>query len=72
MQQDFRNAHDGDFFGMDDAILAGFLHSHTAKAGEDRAGKALAESGDDCGAIGVSGGFAGGEEDARIGVCGYC
>jgi hypothetical protein len=41
------------------------------EAGEGGVRDAGAESGDDLGAIGIAGGFAGGEEDARIGeTCG--
>jgi len=58
VQQNFCNAHDGDIFGVDDALLADCLHLHAAEAGEDRAGDMLTKGGDDGGAVGVSGGFA--------------
>jgi len=38
-----------------------------AEAGEGGLRKATAERGDELGAVGVAGGFAGGEEDARVG-----
>jgi hypothetical protein len=65
--EDFGEAHVRDIFGADDALLAGGLHGGAAEAGEGGGGYAGAEFGDDLGAVVVAGGFAGGEEDARIG-----
>jgi hypothetical protein len=39
-----------------------------AQAGKGRTGKALGQGFDEGSAVGVAGGFAGGEEDARVGV----
>jgi hypothetical protein len=58
----------GDVFGADDALLAFRFHCSSAQAGEGGGGDATAEFSDDLGAVVVAGGFAGGEEDARIGV----
>jgi hypothetical protein len=58
----------GDVFGADDALLAFRFHRSPAEAGEGGSGNAAAEFGDDFGAVVVAGGFAGGEEDARVGV----
>jgi hypothetical protein len=66
---DLRDAHVGDVFGADDASLAGDFHLCATEAGEC-GGDAAAEFGDDLGAVVVAGGFAGGEEDARVGRCG--
>jgi hypothetical protein len=57
----------GDVFGADDALLAGGFHRGAAEAGEGGSGIAAVEFGDDLGAVMVAGGFAGGEEDARVG-----
>jgi len=38
-----------------------------AQAGEGGSGETLAQSGDEGSAVVVAGGFAGGEEDARVG-----
>ena len=65
--EDFGDAHVGDVFGADDALLAGGFHCGAAEAGEGGGGMRRAEFGDDLGAVVVAGGFAGGEEDARIG-----
>ena len=66
--EDFGEAHVGDVFGADDALLAGGFHGAAAEAGEGGGGDAAVEFGDDLGAVVVAGGFAGGEEDARVGV----
>jgi hypothetical protein len=60
----------GDVFGADDAGLAGGLHLGAAEAGEGCGGNTDAELGDDLGAVVVARGFAGGEEDARVGFGG--
>ena len=65
--EDFGDAHVGDVFGADDAVLAGGFHLLAAESGEGGVGQAVAEGGDEGRAVGVSGGFAGGEEDARVG-----
>ena len=67
MADDFGDAHVGDVFRTDDAGLAGLLHVLAAESGEGGLGKMRAEGGDEGRAVGVSGGFAGGEEDARVG-----
>jgi len=65
--EDFGDAHDGYVFGADDAGLAGLLHVRAAEAGEGGGGEALAQGGDEGGAVVVAGGFACGKEDARVG-----
>jgi hypothetical protein len=65
--EDLGDAHDGDVFGADGLVLALPGHVCAAEAGEDGAGDAFAEGGDELGAVGVAGGLAGGEEDARVG-----
>lgn len=65
--QDLRNAHNSDVFGADDALLAGSLHLLAAEPGEGRSWEVAAQGGDEVGAVGVSGGFAGRQKDARIG-----
>ena len=58
----------GDVLGADDALLAFRFHGSPAEAGEAGGGDTAAEFGDDLGAVVVAGGFAGGEEDARVGI----
>ena len=70
MAEDFGDAHDGDVFGSDDAGLAGLLHVRAAEACEGGLGQMGAQSDDEGGAVGVAGGFSGGEEDARVGLRG--
>ena len=65
MAQDLGDAHDGDVFGADDALLARSLHRAAAEAGEGGCGQMLAKVLDELGAVGLAGGLAGGEEDAR-------
>jgi hypothetical protein len=65
--EDLGDAHDGDVFGADDLLLALGEHGVAAEAGEGGGGKASAQGGDELGAVGIAGGFAGGEEDARVG-----
>jgi hypothetical protein len=57
----------GDVLGADDALLASRFHAGAAQAGEGGAGNSGLEFGDDGGAVEVTGGLAGGEEDARVG-----
>ena len=64
--EDFRHAHDGDVFGSDGALLAGGFHGGSTEAGEGGCREVLAQGGDELCAVGVSGGFAGGKEDARM------
>jgi hypothetical protein len=65
--EDLGDAHDGDVFGADGLSLALLGHLRAAEAGEGGGGKAAAERGDELGAVGVAGGLAGGEEEARVG-----
>lgn len=66
--QHLGDAHVRDIFGADDALLTGRLHLRAAETRELRVGELLPECGDDGCAVGVARGFAGGEEDARVGV----
>jgi len=70
MAEDFGDAHDGYVFCADDAGLSGALHVDAAEARKCCCWKGLAKGGDERGAVGVSGSFAGGEEDARVGFRG--
>ena len=63
---DLGDAHVGYVFGVDDAVLTRGFHLFAAEA-EKRRRKAGAEFGDELGTVVVAAGFAGGEEDARIG-----
>ena len=65
--KDFGDAHDSDVFGADGLLLAFETHFGAAETGEDGGGEMGFELGDEAGAVVVSGGFAGGEEDARVG-----
>ncbi len=49
--EDFGEAHVGDVFGTDDALLAGGFHGAAAEAGEAGSGDAAVELGDDGGAV---------------------
>jgi uncharacterized protein YdeI (YjbR/CyaY-like superfamily) len=69
MANDLGDAHVGDVFGADDAVLAGLLHLFAAKAEEGRLREAVTELADELGTVVVAAGFAGREEDARVG-CG--
>jgi hypothetical protein len=64
---DLSDAHDGHVFGADDLLLVLARHLGAAEASEGCIWEASAQGGDDLGAIGVTGGLASGEEDARIG-----
>jgi hypothetical protein len=68
--EDLGDTHDSDVFGADDLLLMLTCHLSAAETGEAGAGDAGAEGGDDLGAVGVAGGFAGREEDARVGGSG--
>jgi hypothetical protein len=68
--EDLSDTHDGDVFGADDLLLMLAGHLSAAEAAERGLGDAGAEGGDDLGAVGVAGGFAGREEDARVGGSG--
>ena len=68
--EDFGDAHVSDVFGADDAGLAGLLHVRAAEASEGGFGKVSTQGGDEGGAVGIAGGFSGGEEDARVGLRG--
>ena len=68
--EDFGDAHDGDVFGADGLLLAFGAHFGAAEAGEGGGGEAASEFGDELRAVVVAGGFAGGEEDARVGLGG--
>jgi hypothetical protein len=57
--QDFGDAHVGDVFGADDALLAGGFHGRAAQAGEGGGRYTGAEFGDDLGAVVVAGSFTG-------------
>ncbi len=65
--EDFGDAHVGDVFGADDAGLARLLHEQAAEAGEGGLREFLFQGEDDLGAVEVSGGLAGGEEEVRVG-----
>jgi hypothetical protein len=67
---DFGDAHVGDVFGADDAVLARGFHLFAAEAEGDEVRQAGAQLGDELGAVVVSAGFSGGEEDGRVGVAG--
>jgi hypothetical protein len=69
--EDLGYAHDGDVFGADDLLLMLPGHLGAAEAGEGGVWDADTESGNELRAVGVAGGFAGREENARIGeTCG--
>jgi hypothetical protein len=65
--EDFGDAHDGYVFGADGLLLAVGGHFRAAEAGEAGGGEAVFQFGDEAGAVVVARGFAGGEEDARVG-----
>jgi hypothetical protein len=65
--EDFGHAHDRYVFGTDDLLLVLAGHLGAAQASEVCVGKSSAEGSDELGAVGVTGGLAGGEEDARVG-----
>ena len=56
---DLGDAHVGDVFGADDAVLAGVVHLAAAKSEERGVGERGAEVGDDLRAIVISAGLAG-------------
>lgn len=65
--EDFGDAHDSDVFGADGLELAGGAHFRSAQAGEGGVGEPWLESSDELCAVEVARGFAGGEEDLRVG-----
>jgi hypothetical protein len=70
MAQDFGDAHVGDIFRADQALLASALHLDAAETGEVGIRQRPLEGGDQGRAVGVAGGLTGGEEDsipARVG-----
>jgi len=67
---DLGDAHVGDVFGANDALLTCGLHLAAAEAEEGGAGEAVGELRDDLCAVVIAGGFAGGEEDGRVGAGG--
>ncbi len=67
MAEDFGDAHDRYIFGADGLELAGCTHFGSAKAGEGGMGERGLEGADELRAVEVAGGFAGGEEDLRVG-----
>ena len=64
---DLGDAHVGDVFGADDALLPGALHLLPAESGEGGGGECFAESVDDLGAVVIARCLAGGEEEVRVG-----
>jgi len=50
--------------------LPGLFHLRSAETGEGSLGQTVAQGDDKGRAIGVAGGFAGGEKDARVGLRG--
>jgi len=67
---DLGDAHVGDVFGADDAVEAGGFHLQAAEAEGGEVGHAGTEFGEDLRAVVVAAGFAGREEDIRVGCCG--
>jgi hypothetical protein len=67
---DFGDAHVGYVFGPDDAVEAGGFHLAATEAEGGEVRVAGAQFGDDLGAVVIAAGFAGREEDARVGVDG--
>jgi hypothetical protein len=65
--EDLGDAHHRDVFGPDHLLLMLTGHLGAAQPGEGRIGNAGAKGADELCAIGVAGGFACREEDARVG-----
>jgi len=65
--ENFCYAHDCNVFGADDLLLMLAGHLGAAEAGEGCVGEAGAKGSDYLSAVGIPGGFASREEDARIG-----
>jgi hypothetical protein len=65
--QDFGDAHNGYVFGADGLLLALGGHFCASETGEAGGWEAVFQLGDEAGAVVVARGFAGGEEDARVG-----
>ena len=68
--EDFGDAHVGDVFGANDALLARELHVLAAEAGEGGGRERLAEGLNELRAVEVAGGLAGGDEEVRVGGSG--
>ena len=64
---DFSDSHMGDIFGADDAIKSRGFHLFAAEAEAGGVRMAVAQFGDELGAVVVAAGFAGREKDSRIG-----
>jgi uncharacterized protein YdeI (YjbR/CyaY-like superfamily) len=64
---DLGDAHVGDVFGADDAVEARGFHLRAAEAEGGEMGQAGAQLGEELRAVVVSAGFAGGEEEGRVG-----
>lgn len=60
---DFGDAHEGEFFGVEEQLDAVGLHLVAAEAEEGGAGELFLQALDDKGAVEITGGFAGGDED---------
>ena len=67
MADDLGDAHVGNVFGADDAVVAGCFHFAAAETEEGCVWMATAEFGDDLGAVVIAAGLAGREKDVRIG-----
>jgi hypothetical protein len=65
--EDFGYAHDSNVLGADDLLLMLAGHLCAAETGEGCVGQPCPKGGDYLCAIGITGGFASREEDARIG-----
>lgn len=65
--QDLCDTHHSDIFSADDLLLVLMGHLYAAETCEGGVGEAEADGGDDLGAVGVPGGFAGRKKNARIG-----
>jgi hypothetical protein len=61
------DSHVSDVLGPNDAVLMSFLHPLTAKSGESGSRDRFPQGMDQLCAIGIAGGLAGREKDARIG-----
>jgi hypothetical protein len=68
MEDDLGEAHVGDVFGADHALLAGRGHLGPAQAGKAGLRQPRAQLRNDPRAVVVARGLAGGEKDARIGA----
>jgi hypothetical protein len=66
--QDLGEAHDRNVLGLHDALLPGLRHLAAAEPGKARSGQPLTQRRNQRRAVCVTGRFAGGEKDARIGI----